>query len=182
MGPDGFVSVTSTPLPSIPLSSLSFSHFPTILCQLPPPIGHPIFEPSWRIFPSLTSISPSLLTRHKTTDRSMYDEARSFIPSSPEQRESALNLLNEVLVFNLEKEVMEGSISTPYFWRQGRWVTPPASAGGNVGTTRIYALATGLCVEETVPKQTITHGEAIWLSNGARGWGWGRIELLERRS
>lgn len=182
MDPDGLVSVTSTPLPSIPLSSLSFSHFPPILCRLPPPIDHAIPEPSWRIYPSPTSISPSLLTRHKTTDRSMYDEARSFIPPSSQQGEYARYVLSEVLVFNLENEVMEGSISTPYFWRQGRWVTPPASAGGNLGTTRMYALATGLCVEETVRKQTITHGEAIWLSNGARGWGWGRMELLEDRS
>lgn len=76
---------------------------------------------------------------------------------------------------------MEGSITTPYFWRRGRWVTPPASAGGNIGTTRRFALEAGICVEETVMRQNVAEGEAIWLSNGARGWGWGQIENLEGR-
>lgn len=47
-----------------------------------------------------------------------------------------------------------------------------------MGTTRRYALEAGLCVEETVTEESITDGEAIWLSNGARGWGWGEIEKL----
>ncbi len=79
---------------------------------------------------------------------------------------------------NHENEVMEGSITTPYFWRRGRWVTPPESAGGNIGTTRRYALEAELCVEETVRKDSVADGEAIWLSNGARGWGWGKVEML----
>lgn len=81
-------------------------------------------------------------------------------------------MLNEVLIINYDDEIMEGSITTPYFWRGRRWVTPPASAGGNVGITRRYALDAGLCVEETIMKNSIVDGEAIWLSNGARGWGW----------
>lgn len=79
---------------------------------------------------------------------------------------------------NQDDEVMEGSITTPYFRRGGRWVTPPAAAGGHVGTTRRYALEAGLCVEETVERESIRLGESIWLSNGARGWGWGVVSCL----
>ena len=66
----------------------------------------------------------------------------------------------EVLLVNEDGLVMEGSISTCYFWRGGRWVTPVVSApytevdaatgpggsgpdpgsGGNDGTTRRWAL------------------------------------------
>lgn len=80
---------------------------------------------------------------------------------------------------NQDSEVMEGSITTPYFWRRAQWVTPPASAGGNIGTTRRYALEAGLCVEESVMKDSLADGELIWLSNGARGWSWGKVEILE---
>ncbi len=45
-----------------------------------------------------------------------------------------------------------------------------------MGTTRRFALEAGICFEETVRKQSIADGEAIWLSNGARGWGWGEVK------
>lgn len=173
----GGFSVTSTPLPPLPLPSLLSSHFPMVLTQLPPSIDHTNPGMSWRIFLSPIPVSPSLFTRNKTTERSVYDEARSFLPPSQAKSSYLSKLLNEVLIINYDNEIMEGSITTPYFWRGGRWVTPPASAGGNLGTTRKYALDAGLCVEETIIKDSITDGEAIWLSNGARGWGWGVIEL-----
>lgn len=120
-----------------------------------------------------------MFTRHKTTERSVYDEARSFIPTSPRKQDPTNGVLNEILIVNQRDEIMEGTMTTPYFWRHGRWLTPPASAGGNLGITRRYALDAGLCIEDTIMKQSITDGEAIWLSNGARGWSWGRIEMLE---
>ncbi|CAL8577652.1 Aminodeoxychorismate lyase [Xanthoria parietina] len=174
----GHTSVTSISLPSLPLSSLLFSHFPPTLSRLPPSIDHPNSDRSWRVFISPTPVSPSLFTRHKTTERAVYDEARSHIPTTP-QSDLPDNVLSEILVANHRGEVMEGSITTPYFWRRGRWVTPPASAGGNTGTTRRFALEAGSCVEETVMRQSVAEGEAIWLSNGARGWGWGEIEKLD---
>lgn len=134
---------------------------------------------SWRVFISPVRVSPSIFTRHKTSERSVYDEARSFITKSPLHAGGADNLPSEILMMNHDDEVMEGSITTPYFWRRGRWVTPPESAGGNIGTTRRYALEAGLCVEDTVTKDSVADCEAIWLSNGARGWGWGKVQMLE---
>ncbi|KAI4244907.1 MAG: hypothetical protein L6R40_002813 [Gallowayella cf. fulva] len=174
----GLVSAKSTPLPFLPLSTLSFSLFPPVLSQLPPSIDHATAERSWRIFISPNPVTPSLYTRHKTTERSIYDEARSSIPNLPRRKEHPNSIMKEILIVNHNGEVMEGSITTPYFWRLGQWVTPLSSAGGNMGTTRRYALEAGLCVEETVTEESITDGEAIWLSNGARGWGWGEIEKL----
>ncbi|KAL8775022.1 MAG: hypothetical protein Q9209_000501 [Squamulea sp. 1 TL-2023] len=175
---EGYYSVTSTALPFLPLSTLSFSHFPPVLSQLPPSIDHATPDRSWRIFISPIPVSPSLFTRHKTSERAVYDKARSLVPAT-RRRELPDDILGEMLIVNHCGEVMEGSITTPYFWRRGRWVTPPTSAGGHIGTTRRFALETGLCVEETVLEESITGGEAIWLSNGGRGWGWGEIEKLE---
>lgn len=74
---------------------------------------------------------------------------------------------------------MEGSITTPYFARAGKWVTPPAAHGGNIGTTRRWALETGLCSEMAVLRSDVKAGEVVWLSNGVRGWGWGQVEMAE---
>ncbi|KAL8848732.1 MAG: hypothetical protein Q9221_006276 [Calogaya cf. arnoldii] len=175
----GQISVTSTLLPSLPLSLLSFSLFPPTLVQLPPSIDHPIADRGWRVFVWPFPVPMSIFTRHKTTDRAIYDEARSLIHESAPQTDFPPNVLSEVLLGNYLGEIMEGSITTPYFWRGRRWVTPSASSGGNIGTTRRFALEAGLCVEDTVMTDSLADGEAIWLSNGARGWGWGKIEYLK---
>ncbi|KAL8653552.1 MAG: hypothetical protein Q9210_002034 [Variospora velana] len=171
----GYISITSTPLPPLHPSSL----FPLLLSSLPASIGQALPPQAWRVTIYPISVSPSLFTRHKTTERSVYNEARSFIVKRLPDADRADSLLNEILVVNQDDEVMEGSINTPYFWRGGRWVTPPAAAGGHTGTTRRYALEAGLCVEETVMRDSIEPGESIWLSNGARGWGWGVVEMQE---
>lgn len=82
----------------------------------------------------------SAYTHFKTTKRQVYDEARK-------RHGIALTDRKEVLLVSEEGEVMEGSIATPYFWRDGRWVTPPVKeeedgwgSGGNEGTTRRWAL------------------------------------------
>ena len=72
----------------------------------------------------------------------MYDAARERANIRP-------GVMKEVLVVNRDDQsVMEGSTTTPYFWRDGRWVTPPVSAkfswkdgsGGQDGTSRRWAL------------------------------------------
>ena len=156
----------------MPSSLLSYSLFPYALAKLPSSIDAPCLSQAWRVFISPLPINPSLYTRHKTTDRSHYDQARSHIRGSDATR----GVTDEILLVNFDNEIMEGSISTPYFWRNNEWVTPPADAGGNVGTTRRWALETKISREAIVHRSSVNVGEAIWLSNGARGFGWGRIE------
>lgn len=89
--------------------------------------------------------------------------------------------MDEALLINESGEIMEGSITTPYFFREGRWITPAAKCGGNLGTTRRWALNRGICVECVVRGEGIRDGEEIWVSNGVRGFGWGRVELEHSR-
>lgn len=161
----GILNMTSTPTPPVTLHKL----FPHELSHLL------LIDKSrtWHIFVSAQRIAPSQYTTHKTTNRAVYDSARATLPPARE-----LNTTSEVLLVNADHNVMEGSITTPYFYRRGTWVTPPAVHGGNVGTTRRWALEKGLCIEEAVPVDSLEPGERIWLSNGARGWGWGHLEAL----
>ncbi|KAB8075978.1 aminotransferase class IV-domain-containing protein [Aspergillus leporis] len=140
---------------------------------------------TWCVNVDSESTTPSDFTTHKTTARDGYTAARlrSGITSPQEQA--------EVLVVNPKGEIMEGSITTPYFRRRkfgsGNdsaseqsgpiWVTPPLSSGGNAGTTRRYALAQGFCTEQVVSALDLVDGEECWLSNGVRGFIPGRIVL-----
>ena len=115
---------------------------------------------------------PSLFTTHKTTARDPYSSARERAGISKTTPEAG-----EVLLLNGRSDVMEASLSTPYFFREGRWVTPPLSSGGNDGVTRRVALATHLCVEKEVHLDSIRDGEAVWISNGVRGFIKGILEM-----
>jgi 4-amino-4-deoxychorismate lyase len=85
----------------------------------------------------------------------------------------------EVLLHNPSGEITEGSTTTPYFYRGGKWVTPPVHAehGGQRGTTRRWAIRNGLCEEGTVRVESVENGEGVWVSNGVRGFRWGKIVL-----
>ncbi|KAK3377905.1 aminotransferase [Podospora didyma] len=118
-------------------------------------------------------------THFKTTRREIYDRAR---------QSAGINVTDkkEVLIIRVnDGAIMEGSITTPYFWRNGRWVTPAVSAkynpktgsGGQDGTTRRWALEKGLAFEETVLVDSLQDGEECWLSNGLRGFMYGRLSL-----
>lgn len=123
---------------------------------------------TWRVHVDTEATTPSGFTTHKTTAREEYTAARlrAGIRSPAET--------SEVLVMNPEGEVMEGSITTPYFRRRGpdgpSWCTPPLSSGGNDGTTRRYALGQGFCIEQTITRADLVDGEECWLSNGVRGF------------
>lgn len=115
-------------------------------------------------------------THFKTTKRLMYDGARERARLGPSE-------LAEVLLVNESGSIMEGSLTTPYFLREARWVTPPVSAqfsteigsGGQDGTTRRWALERHLAVEEEVKADTLKPGQEVWLSNGVRGFVYGRL-------
>ncbi|KAJ5455481.1 Aminotransferaseclass IV [Penicillium sp. IBT 31633x] len=123
----------------------------------------------WRVYIDTQSTIPSGFTTHKTTARDEYTSARL--------RAGIMSLTDpaEVLVVNPDGEVMEGSITTPYFLRNNKWITPPLSSGGNAGTTRRYALSQGFCLEQIIFRDELVDGETCWLSNGVRGFMRGQV-------
>ncbi|KAJ5760430.1 Aminotransferase class IV [Penicillium odoratum] len=125
----------------------------------------------WRVLVDTERTEPSGFTTHKTTDRENYTLAQSRGNVSPGAKPE------EILMVNMEGEIMEGTITTPYFRRGDAWVTPPLTCGGNAGTTRRYALEQGFCVEQKVKASELMDGEECWLSNGVRGFMRGRVSL-----
>ncbi|KAL4991937.1 aminotransferase [Aspergillus falconensis] len=136
----------------------------------------------WRVYVDTAYTNPSGLTTHKTTAREDYAAARARAGIATPQDAA------EVLLVNPQGEVMEGSITTPYFQLRGptkrdvpAWITPPLSSGGNAGTSRRYALSQGFCSEEVITTQELVDGEVCLLSNGVRGFILGQI-VLERNT
>ena len=187
--------VTSTPVPSVPSTALTPRTLDTI--------AHRTFSSPTPLIPFRVYICPtltprSLFTTHKTTNRSHYDAARALMPSQKPgyvppaltREESTFFDGNRKGVSNAPKEeillinqdmtekpvVMEGSITTPFFFRGGVWLTP--DDGGHAGVTRRWALQNELCELGHVEVDSVKVGEVIVLSNGVIGFGLGRVERL----
>lgn len=182
---EGELSLEYSPVPVTTLSNLFPDQLPVLDgCDDPSSalrelsLGPVSLNPPYDVYVDADFTSPSEFTHFKTTKREMYDQARY---------RAGLKLTDttkEVLIVNkTDASVMEGSLTTPYFWRDGRWVTPPVSksfraqdgAGGNDGTTRRWALERDLVAEGVVGAADLADGEAVWLSNGVRGFVFGRI-------
>lgn len=165
----GSFTISATELPGVSIDNL----FPKRISDLDQSSQTIV----WKVFISPIETVPTAFTRHKTTHREVYDKVRKHIPASVLDGKNSVHgeAMPEILLVNTQGEIMEGSITTPYFFRYERWVTPPESSGGNIGTTRRWALEKELCIEEIVQARDVKPGELIWLSNGARGWGLGII-------
>lgn len=120
----------------------------------------PIFKAVLDVLPTRTTT----FTRDKTHYRTMYNYARQC--ASIQSYQDA----KEVILFNRDNQVMDGSITTPYFYRDGKWVTPHQDCGGQQGTTRRWAIDQGICHGGIIDIASIKHGEIIWLSNGVKGF------------
>ena len=115
---------------------------------------------------------PSPFTTFKTSRRDLYDAARERVGVA-----RGCHPPREVLLVNPTGAIMEGSVTSVYFYRDGRWATPPLSSGGQAGTTRRWALQQGRCVEQLIPARSLVDGEECYLSNGVRGFIRARVRL-----
>ncbi|KAK3351824.1 aminotransferase [Neurospora tetraspora] len=177
----GELGITISPVPQVPST---FNFFPSSLPEPGtdiPTISLIGTSTPFEVLVDTQKSKKSTYTHFKTTKRQVYDEARK-------RHGIALTDRKEVLIVNEQGEVMESSIATPYFWRDGRWVTPPVregegetegdwGSGGNEGTTRRWALERGIAVEQVVLANSLVEGEECWLSNGGRGFYFGKVKL-----
>ncbi|EEQ91486.1 hypothetical protein RJZ56_003226 [Blastomyces dermatitidis] len=165
------------------------------------PAARVAIEP-WTVRLDTQPTHPSLFTRHKTTARDHYtaSRARAGITASPLDRTEVLiyNPAGEVMEGSITtvyfrrrrkqglgpaasipvpgeaRDIGDGDSRGPADDSSYYWVTPPLSSGGNAGTSRRYALAAGMCVEEVVRVEELRELEGqlgrVWLSNGVRGF------------
>jgi len=186
---NGTITIETSPTPPVPLENL----FPT---RLPPPRssaklevspltggaltlgpddaihGAPQMREPWPVLPDTVRTPPSPYTTYKTTSRGMYTDAR--------ERVGIIDLAEKkevLIVSDVDGSIMEGSLTSVIFWRNGKWTTPPVSSGGQAGTTRRWLLEKGFCVEGVVKVESLVDGEECWISNGVRGLNWGKVKL-----
>jgi len=100
--------------------------------------GDPPMVEAWEVIPDTVWTKPSPYTSFKTTNRDMYTAARerAGIKDLKEKKEV-------LIISDKNGEIMEGSLTSVFFWREGKWTTPPVSSGGQIGTTRRWALEKG---------------------------------------
>lgn len=134
---EGSISFEKFDTPALPLENL----FPQRLTPpgaVPGP-GEPPLQQNIALLLDKLPLSPSEFTHFKTTQRSMYEDARQRVGIRRGDD-------SEVLFINqLDHSIMECSTTTPYFWRGGKWITPPISSakigsGGQDGVSRRWAL------------------------------------------
>ena len=83
--------------------------------------AEPPAPPLWTLRLDTQSTPRTPFTLLKTTQRTVYDASRArALPSNPQ---SSVHV--EVILFNAVQEVTEGTLTSLYFFRGGRWVTPP---------------------------------------------------------
>ena len=119
------------------------------------------YAPNISVFLDTTSTPTKPLgesTRYKTTERDRFDAARERVgitsPTLPE----------EVMLYNEDNEVIEGSLRNITIWRDG-WVTPPLSSGCMDGTVRRWMLQSGKVREARIMKDELIPGEWVLTCN-----------------
>jgi para-aminobenzoate synthetase/4-amino-4-deoxychorismate lyase len=100
--------------------------------------------------------------RHKTTQRSIYDEPASLL-------REALGC-DEVLFVNERGELTEGSRTSVFIERDGIWLTPPLDSGLLDGCLRREMLETrpGVVIERVLFPPDLDRGQ-VWFGNALRG-------------
>ncbi|KAI5951727.1 ABZ2 [Candida jiufengensis] len=121
-------------------------------------------EDDWDIYMNKNSTLISPFTSFKTTKRDVYNEARSILPNKNPGKE-------EVLLFNSQNQVMEGSFTNIAIKRyyDGKWITPLLSCGCLCGVTRHFLLRKNYIEEDIITIDQISLGTEILLFNGIIG-------------
>lgn len=96
---------------------------------------------------------------HKTTRRDVYARARGSRPDC-----------EQVILWNEDGMVTETDIANLAIERNGRWVTPPVSAGLLPGTMRAELLQRGDIIEGDVAVREVSGESRIAVFNSVRGW------------
>jgi len=170
---NGEITVESSPTPTVLYTNLFPNGIPqpgSFKSEKEPGKAQKVQE--WVLSIDSQQTTPSSFTTYKTTSRDMYTFARERAGI-----ESMADAKEVFIVSDQANQIMEGSLTSVFFWRGGRWVTPPISSGGQAGTTRRWLLENGHCHEEIVSADTISDGEECWISNGVRGLSWGIVRL-----
>ncbi len=106
---------------------------------------------------------------HKTTNRAMYERARSTGKGRTAEPGGA-GETDETILWNARGEVTEATTANIVVELDGLLVTPPVDCGLLAGTCRAEALARGEARERLVTLDQLRRASHIWLINSVHGW------------
>lgn len=115
--------------------------------------------PEWRLIVAdqrLHSDAPHL--RHKTTERTLYDQTRAALPAG----------IDEAIFLNERGEVAEGTITNLFFDLGQGLRTPPLASGCLPGCLRAELLETGAAQETILSAEDLPRAR-LWMGNSLRG-------------
>ena len=133
-------------------------------------------QPVLSVYVDSQSTPATFYTEHKTTRRAHYDAARARIGVGADR-----TVPKEVILWNEDGEVMDGSARIVAFWRPWDasdssdssttsqlygWISPATTSGGLTGTMRRWMIENGYMREAVVHKDSVKTGEWVLLSNG----------------
>ncbi|MCV0369174.1 aminodeoxychorismate synthase component I [Filomicrobium sp.] len=124
------------------------------------PVASPDYEMGYVISSTRLSSANAFLY-HKTTRRELYDAEWADY--------NAACGADEVVYFNENGALCEGSRTNIFIERDGKLLTPPLSAGLLPGTFRAELLASGRAVEAPLALPDLENADTVYLGNSVRG-------------
>ena len=109
--------------------------------------------------PIANAVAHSDVVRFKTSVRQHYD---AFKPQSAG--------IFDIVLFNEDGQITEGTRGNIAVQLDGRWVTPPLQCGLLPGVGRALALSQGRLTEQVVTLQEVNHASGWAFINSLRGW------------
>ena len=97
--------------------------------------------------------------RVKTTARTLYDTERAAMP----------NGVDELIYFNEQDELCEGTITNIFLPRRGKLITPPVDCGLLPGTLRQELIDQGVAVEGILHLEDLKAAKTFYIGNSLRG-------------
>ncbi len=99
------------------------------------------------------------MLRHKTTERSVYDEAAARHPEA-----------DDVVLVTLDGLVSDTTIATLCAEIDGAWITPPLEDGALPGIARGELIKSGRLKERSTPMEDLYRATRLARVNSLRGW------------
>jgi para-aminobenzoate synthetase/4-amino-4-deoxychorismate lyase len=96
---------------------------------------------------------------HKTTHRSVYEQARADFPDC-----------SDVILWNERGEVTESCIANVVIRKDGKLITPPVECGLLAGVFREQLLSSGEIEERVILVEDLRKSDEVFLVNSVRKW------------
>ena len=154
---------TATAPPTATPSATATATATATVTATPPPTAVPH---TWRLVLAKQPInSHNRFLYHKTTQRTVYDEAWQGV-----DRTTA----DDVILWNERGELTETTIGNLALQLPGHgqvWYTPPLSSGLLPGTYRAHLLATGQIATRILTHDDLAQAQGVAFFNSVRRWG-----------